>query len=171
MDLMATAQLLGNVGEFVGSIAILVTLAYLAIQVRHARHETRLALSQGRMQANRELIALELDPANLEARMRANAALGFEPLPAMKVLMDTADLSLEDAYRVAMVEIAAWNYRIHVISNANELSQMERRIFDGALRNRLRNSAVSRLIAESILAGNSPEVRSYVENALAGPHE
>ncbi|MEJ2239541.1 MAG: hypothetical protein P8X82_14690 [Gemmatimonadales bacterium] len=34
MDLMSIAQLLGNVGEFFGSIAVLVTLAYLTIQVR-----------------------------------------------------------------------------------------------------------------------------------------
>ncbi len=40
MDLMETAQLLGNFGEFVGSIAVVVTLAYLAIQVRHSRAAT-----------------------------------------------------------------------------------------------------------------------------------
>jgi len=37
MDLMSTAQLLGNFGEFVGSIAILVTLVYLSIQVRKSQ--------------------------------------------------------------------------------------------------------------------------------------
>ena len=34
MDLMSTAQLLGNFGEFFGAIAVFVTLAYLTIQVR-----------------------------------------------------------------------------------------------------------------------------------------
>ena len=34
MDLMNTAQLLGNLGEFVGAIAVVVTLGYLAVQVR-----------------------------------------------------------------------------------------------------------------------------------------
>lgn len=34
MDLMSTAQLLGNFGEFVGSIAVVVTLVYLAVQIR-----------------------------------------------------------------------------------------------------------------------------------------
>lgn len=37
MDLMSTAQLLGNFGEFIGSIAVLGTLVYLAIQIRHSR--------------------------------------------------------------------------------------------------------------------------------------
>jgi antirestriction protein len=34
MDLMDTAQLLGNFGEFVGAIAVVVTLVYLALQIR-----------------------------------------------------------------------------------------------------------------------------------------
>jgi hypothetical protein len=36
MDHQTFAQLLGNYGEFLGSIAVLVTLAYLAIQVRNS---------------------------------------------------------------------------------------------------------------------------------------
>jgi len=43
MDHQAFAQLLGNYGEFVGSIGVVVTLIYLAIQMRH---NTRAALSQ-----------------------------------------------------------------------------------------------------------------------------
>lgn len=34
MDLQALAQLLGNVGEFVGAIAVVVTIGYLAVQIR-----------------------------------------------------------------------------------------------------------------------------------------
>jgi len=34
MDLMSTAQMLGNLGEFVGAIAVVVTLVYLAAQIR-----------------------------------------------------------------------------------------------------------------------------------------
>jgi len=36
MDLMSTAQLLGNFGEFVGAIAVVATLAYLAVQIRQS---------------------------------------------------------------------------------------------------------------------------------------
>ena len=50
MDHQALAQLLGNYGEFFGSIAVLVTLIYLAVQVRYSKkllHENRnVALSQ-----------------------------------------------------------------------------------------------------------------------------
>ena len=37
MDLMSTAQLLGNFGEFVGAIAVVATLFYLAAQVKQNR--------------------------------------------------------------------------------------------------------------------------------------
>ena len=37
MDHQAFAQLLGNYGEFVGAIAVVVTLAYLAVQVKHSK--------------------------------------------------------------------------------------------------------------------------------------
>jgi hypothetical protein len=40
MDLHSMAQLLGNLGEFVGAIAVVVTLAYLAVQVRHSKEAT-----------------------------------------------------------------------------------------------------------------------------------
>jgi hypothetical protein len=39
MDLMSTAQLLGNFGEFLGSVVVIVTLVYLAVQIRTARSE------------------------------------------------------------------------------------------------------------------------------------
>lgn len=38
MDHQALAQLLGNYGEFVGAIAVVVTLIYLSIQVRQSGH-------------------------------------------------------------------------------------------------------------------------------------
>ena len=36
MTLMETAQLLGNFGEFVGAIAVVATLMYLAVQIRQS---------------------------------------------------------------------------------------------------------------------------------------
>lgn len=50
MDHQALAQLLGNYGEFVGAIAVVVTLAYLAIQIRQnskmMRAQTRGVIAQ-----------------------------------------------------------------------------------------------------------------------------
>lgn len=43
MALMDAAQLLGNFGEFVGAIAVVATLAYLAMQIRQNTGATRAA--------------------------------------------------------------------------------------------------------------------------------
>jgi hypothetical protein len=40
MDHQAFAQLLGNYGEFIGAIAVVVTLFYLAVQVRQSKEAT-----------------------------------------------------------------------------------------------------------------------------------
>jgi hypothetical protein len=46
MDHQAFAQLLGNYGEFVGAIAVVVTLAFLAIQVRYSRQSLDASTAQ-----------------------------------------------------------------------------------------------------------------------------
>ena len=73
-------EAIGAVGESLGSIAVFVTLGYLAIQIRHARAEASRALSQGRMEANRALLSLDLEEQNLAARIKAEAASKYLPI-------------------------------------------------------------------------------------------
>jgi hypothetical protein len=72
MDHQAFAQLLGNYGEFIGAIAVLVTLAYLAVQVRH---NTRSMQSQILLQTTQLLQGVFLAPSHatpLQAAICAN---------------------------------------------------------------------------------------------------
>ena len=46
MDHMTLAQLLGNYGEFVGAIAVVATLLYLAVQIRHSGTQTEIQNEQ-----------------------------------------------------------------------------------------------------------------------------
>jgi hypothetical protein len=71
MDLNTTVQLLGNIGEFVSSIAILVTLAYLSVQVRAARIATE-ADNLSVTQSTNQLI-LNQTIENSDLLVRANA--------------------------------------------------------------------------------------------------
>ena len=81
MDHQAFAQLLGNYGEFVGAIAVVVTLVYLAVQVRHSREateaNTRSLRSVARFESGRywseETIRMALSPD-----MAGIVAAGFE---------------------------------------------------------------------------------------------
>jgi len=50
MDIVQMTEVMGNVGEFVGSFAVLATLIYLSLQVRHSKalmeENRKIALSQ-----------------------------------------------------------------------------------------------------------------------------
>ncbi len=157
---------IGAVGELLGSLAVFVTLGYLAIQVRHARAEASRALSQGRMEANRALLSLDLEEQNLAARLTAEAAFEVPPPPIVALLIEQAKLTQEDAWRVFLVEVARWNYRIHVIAHWDELPPSEQAIFDSAVRIRM-NSDLSRLMYEQhFKAGVHPDVVAYLARTL-----
>jgi len=58
MDHQAFAQLLGNYGEFVGAIAVVVTLAYLVVQVRQNTQMIRANIRQARSDSSVSLYSL-----------------------------------------------------------------------------------------------------------------
>ena len=164
-----TVQDLGALGEFIGAIAVVATLAYLAVQVRRTRAEMRRALSQGRLDSNRELVALELDELNLAAVLKANVALDWEAGPMLEQLMEKCGLNLEEAYRVWRAETAWWNYRVYGIAHSDEFDVRERQGFDRATRHRY-SSGVSRWIYESVLKPNAhPDVVRYIDAVLSSP--
>jgi len=66
MDLMTSAQLLGNLGEFVGAVGVVATLIYLALQVRHS--SSLVEMNNAALRQNTEL-------AKAEAMDRYNAAV------------------------------------------------------------------------------------------------
>lgn len=68
MDFMNTAQLLGNIGEFVGAIAVVVTLIYLAAQVRHGREAT---------DANTRSLELQSYQSWQAANLQLNIAMSY----------------------------------------------------------------------------------------------
>ena len=73
MDHQAFAQLLGNYGEFFGAIAVVVTLGYLAIQIRlntRSSYVTRAAEAVQRLGQIQETIICNSDLATLFARCR-----------------------------------------------------------------------------------------------------
>jgi hypothetical protein len=84
MDLMSTAQVLGNFGEFLGSIAVLATLIYLAVQVRQSKDllekNEKIALSQvyqARADARREVHLASMGDAVASIQSKLNVQHGF----------------------------------------------------------------------------------------------
>ncbi len=81
-------EAIGAIGQVLGSVAVFVTLAYLALEVKHARQEMRRALSQGRSEAHRDLLAQQREENVLEACRKADLALGGQHPPYLSALME-----------------------------------------------------------------------------------
>ncbi len=95
MDLQATVQLLGNVGEFVGSIAIVVTLVYLAIQIRQSSRSATLIASQGIRVERMTWFIANRDSAHVPA--------------IIEKCENGETLSLEEHYRLTNHNAALWS--------------------------------------------------------------
>ena len=94
MDHQTFAQLLGSYGEFIGSVAILVTLIYLAIQTRQTGRSTIFAA----VQANR---------AERMAWFQSTRDSPYMPKIFMKIQAGE-QLDAEEAYRLRSHNSALW---------------------------------------------------------------
>jgi hypothetical protein len=160
----------GAIGQVLGSIAVFVTLGYLAAQVRHTRQETRRALSQGRSEGHRELLAQARDERIFSVQLKADAALGAPPNPVATALMEKAGLSLEEANLMMGMQIAWWTYRLQMIPDVEELPPMQRIAFDNQIRGSYGRPGVARVFYETYLKGAAhPDALHYVDNLLAQP--
>jgi len=96
MDHQAFAQLLGNYGEFFGSIAVFATLAYLAIQVRQNNVMQRW---QAHIDRNVNLTAPIFQPGSALAAICAKINLADDTLePLTRELMSRYELDGAQAY-------------------------------------------------------------------------
>ena len=77
MGFVELTEVLGNVGEFLGSVAVLVTLVYLAVQVRHSRTllEENRKIALGQVHGTRADILLRQQEAMLEENVAEAVAL------------------------------------------------------------------------------------------------
>ena len=82
MDHQAFAQLLGNYGEFVGAIAVVVTLGYLAIQIREntrSNYVSRLHAVQSEIARVHERVVADESFAALAAQCRNANSIDLSP--------------------------------------------------------------------------------------------
>ena len=88
------------------------------------------------------------------------------PPPVVQLLMERANLTLEEAWRVFLVEVAAWNYRIHTITHWDHLPPSEQTIFDEAIRVRMTSELAQLMYNEHFKPGLHPKVARYLERTL-----
>ena len=159
---------IGAIGQMLGSVAVLVTLAYLAIQTRHARSESERAVSQSRYEAFRDVNAQLGDERINRLHVKADAALGGQPAPFVSALMEKAGFTREEATLMLSIQVQLWNYRVQVIPNLPKLLPSERVQFEIGMRLYGR-PGVFRLFYETVSADTHPDVLRYIDNLLAQP--
>jgi len=161
---------IGAIGQVLGSIAVFITLGYLAVQVRHQRQENRRALSQGRAQSARELTGLFLDEKTVAYIAQANAALGVPEFPFIDMLMEKTGLTSEAVNRLLTIEFMWWDFRVQTIPFAQDLGPGERAGFDFFIRGTYGLPGFSRLVYENILKPMThPDAVRYIDGVLAQP--
>jgi len=117
MELMSTAQLLGNFGEFVGAVAVVATLGYLAVQIRNntrTNQVIRVTKAQDDLNRIHEQIAGNEALAELVARCRSASQSDLSPSDHERVerianIYLNVYASMERAYREH--ELAERDYR------------------------------------------------------------
>ncbi len=97
----------GAVGEMLGAIAILVTLVYLATQVRYARHTITDANRTSRAEGIRELNGLLM--ANAEVRAAWNKGMGPGYRRVHDDIADSLGLSFDEA-SIVITQGANWAF-------------------------------------------------------------
>ena len=99
---------LGALGEFVAAVAVLITLIYLTIQVRHAREESARGVSQSRAELAVGTHMRRAASDGLSAAYaRAAEAIGETPSAFVGELMQRG-VSREDAMRLEPALMAGW---------------------------------------------------------------
>jgi len=158
----------GAIGEIVGAAVVFVTLVYLAVQVRHARSEARRALSQGRGEAIRDLITLQIDDRINRLTLKADEACGGAASAFVEAL-EGLGLTPEEARLVQWNQIVWWNYYLHMIPRVGELPAIERAQFEVPL-HQYGRPGVHRLFYDRyIKAVAHPDALRYIEGVLTRP--
>ena len=124
----------GAIGQLLGSVAVFITLGYLALQVRHARMETRRSASSVRVSmTSQQMMAFAVDERL--ARVFTQAVIGFgSPLPPfMSELVRVTGVTTEEAASLLFAFNAQFQSFAHSIEFIGELSSEERREFEGNL--------------------------------------
>ena len=97
MSALEFSQLLGNYGEFIGAIAIVATLIYLAVQLKQNTASVRASAYQEWVTSNVEIDMGMSNPAQSEIVDKGNYDSGAQPVAGMQLARKIGMLSYRSA--------------------------------------------------------------------------
>lgn len=126
---------IGAISEALGAGAVFVTLAYLAVQVRHARSEVARNVVHSRTTAARDLnLTLAMNERIDFIARKANTNLGGANLPVVDLLVERAGLTPEEADAFLHFQVARWQFQTQIIDDLPEMSSGHRTEFRNFVR-------------------------------------
>lgn len=165
-------EAVGASGELLGAAAVLITLAYLAAQVRHARQDIRRSARQSRVQAARErLLTRATHPELNRLIVRAQRELGMrDPTDGfIAVIQQRTGMQREEAATLHYELAAEWQYRTEAILNADQMSAGERFEFEHSLRVNYGSASPLGVLWLRLNRDRlNPDVLRYVDTVVAG---
>lgn len=161
---------LGSIGEFLGSFAVLATLVYLAIQVRHARSEARRTAQVARSQGVRDSWLNRVqNPELLDAMIKAEQSLGavFLEQPFVRILVESGGLSYREAYLVLSDQIIQWQNWVATVENLEDQSPAAIQRMNAAMRTFYKTGYARYFWERQLEANVETKTIKYVEKILA----
>jgi len=157
---------LGAIGETLGAIAVLVTLGYLAVQVRHARDEVARSSRQARFQSLTDFYSMQAtNPELAEAGAKLRVAMDIPLREFMKATVDMG-LTETEARLVASFWGMLRTMTERTIDAMDDLSPGQRAQAHARFRINLGSGIGAVWYASSKLQLNPDAVR-YIDNLLA----
>jgi hypothetical protein len=98
MTFVELSEILGNIGEFVGSVAVLVTLIYLAVQVRHGKQL---------LEENRKIALGQVSQTNAGFRMNLQRYLADPRILEVREKVEEGDAVYSEAHKENFDQLSA----------------------------------------------------------------
>ena len=160
---------IGAIGQLLGSVAVLVTLWYLAVQVRDARDEARRAIIQRRSDGVREnLMAIATDARLVAINTKASAELGVPTGEFTKQLVERTSLTEEEAYALSLQYWSTWQVYVPVVQSLDDLPADERAASERNIRRQFGINTVGRLWFDTSKQVLHEKIVRRVEKLLEG---
>ena len=158
------------IGQMLGSIAVFLTLGYLAVQVRHARDEVARSIAQARAEMLREqAMTLATDAGLTSLTAKVTVALGWELSPFTTEIVKRAGVSAEAANRLMWVEQAWWAIRSQTFRYLDVLPSTDRPDFDARMRRIYGGKTLAGLWYQTMKSAQDPNLTRYIDDLLAKP--
>ena len=155
------------ISQVLGSVAVFVTLGYLALQTRHATDEARRSFFEAHHDGIRELVSNRaVNPRLNELFLRARIGLSAEAPEFANALVKETGLSIEDAVAVYWDMAADWMCRLQFLRNKDRMTAAEREQFEWPFISAYGGDPVGRLWWRIIKPNLAPQMVEYVDELL-----